>query len=51
MVPLHAHNLNLEYYAHCIKMTVRLIVTKSATNGQSVRPPMYNSELTSLAAG
>lgn len=51
MVPLHAHNFNLALCAHCIKMTVRLIVTMFATNGQSVRPPMYNSELTSLAAG
>ena len=32
-------------------MAESLIVTMFATNGQSVRPPMYNSELNNLAAG
>lgn len=51
IVPLHVHNFHLELCAHCKEMAVRLIVTMFATNGQSVRPPMYNSELTSLTAG
>ena len=34
-----------------MEMAESLIVTMFATNGQSVRPPMYNSELNNLAAG